>query len=84
MKHYADGDPNGKGKIYNVSNDKDRYRFTSSSKGMSTEDRSYLIYTLRNFLRAETSTVTGTKSVAQRALKTYKENIKMSKKFTIR
>lgn len=74
VKHYADGDPNGKGSIYNTSSDADRIRFKSSARGMSTEERSYLVYTLRNFLRAETSTITGTKNVAKRALATYKEN----------
>lgn len=74
VKHYADGDPNGKGKIYNTSEDSDRIRFTSSARGMSTEDRSYLVNTLRNFLRSETSTITGTKNVAKRALATYKKN----------
>lgn len=76
VKHYADGDPNGKGKIYNTSEDSDRIRFTSSARGMSTEERSYYVNTLRNFLRAETSTVTGTRNVAKRALATYKKNNK--------
>lgn len=74
VKHYADGDPNGKGKIYNTSEDSDRIRFTSSARGMTTEERSYYVNTLRNFLRAETSTVTGTKNVAKQALATYKKN----------
>lgn len=74
VKHYADGDPEGKGKIYNTSEDVDRIRFKSSARGMTEEDRSYLVYTMRNFLRAETSTITGTKNAAKRALATYKEN----------
>lgn len=74
VKHYADGDPNGKGKIYNTSMDSDRIRFTSSARGMTGEDRSYLVNTLRNFLRAESSTVTGTKNIARKALATYKKN----------
>lgn len=79
VKHYADGDPNGKGSIYNVSKkpgekNPDRIRFTSSARGMTTEERSYLVTTLRNFLRAETSTVTGTKNMAKQALATYKKN----------
>lgn len=74
VKHYADGDPNGKGSIYNTSSDADRIRFKSSARGMTTEERSYLVNTLRNFVRAETSTITGTRNAAKRALATYKEN----------
>lgn len=74
VKHYADGDPNGKGSIYNTSEDVDRIRFKSSARGMTTEERSYYVNTLRNFVRAETSTITGTINVAKSALATYKKN----------
>ena len=74
VKHYADGDPDGKGRIYNTSSDGDRIRFKSSARGMTTEERSYLVKTLCNFVRAETSTITGTRNVAKRALAIYKEN----------
>lgn len=73
VNHYATGDPNGKGKIYNVSDDYKRIRFTSTSKGMTQQERSYYVNTLRNFLRAETSTVSGTKKAINTAFETFKE-----------
>lgn len=74
VEHYAIGDPNGKGSIYNVSEDYDRIRFTSSTKGMTQEERSYYVNTLRNFLRAETSTIKGTKAAINKAFETYKSH----------
>lgn len=76
VQHYAVGDPNGKGSIYNVSDDQERIRFTSSARGMSSEERAYLINTMRNFLRAETSTITGTRKAAKKALASYKASHK--------
>lgn len=67
VEHYAVGDPNGKGSIYNMSDDHKRIRFTSSSKNMDSEERKYYVDTLRNFLRAETSTVTGTRRAIKKA-----------------
>ena len=76
VQHYAVGDPNGRGSIYNVSDDQERIRFTSSARGMSSEERAYLVNTIRNFLRAETSTVTGTRKAAKKALASYKASHK--------
>lgn len=76
VEHYAVGDPNGKGSIYNVSDDRERIRFTSSSRGMSNAERAYLVNTMRNFIRAETSTVTGTRKAAKKALASYKASHK--------
>lgn len=72
VEHYAIGDPNGKGSIYNVSDDKKRIRFTSSTKDMTTEERSYYVNTLRNFLRSETSKVSGTKEAVSKAYQSFK------------
>lgn len=74
VEHYALGDPNGKGSIYNVSDDFDRIRFTSSTRGMDPEERSYYVNTLRNFLRAETSTVSGTRQAVSKAYKSFADN----------
>lgn len=74
VEHYAIGDPSGKGSIYNVDVNKGRIRFTSTSKGMSGEERAYLINTIRNFLKAETSTVSGTKRAFKRAYTTFMKN----------
>ena len=76
VEHYAVGDPNGKGSIYNVSEDQERIRFTSSTRGMSSEERAYLVNTMRNFLRAETSTITGTRKAAKKALASYQASHK--------
>lgn len=74
VEHYAVGDPNGKGSIYNVSDDYSRIRFTSSTKGMDGEERLYYVNTLRNFIRAETSTLSGTDEAITKAFKTYIKN----------
>ena len=83
VEHYAVGNPKGKGFIYNVDQEKGRIRFTSSTfiKGsdgrrrkMTTEERSYLINTVRNFLNAETSTISGTKKAFSRAYMTFMQN----------
>lgn len=71
VAHYALGDPNGKGSIYNVPEDFSRIRFTSSTKGMTTEERSYYVNALRNFLRAKTSTVSGTKAALEKGYQTF-------------
>ena len=74
VEHYAFGDPNGKGSIYNVPDDFSRIRFTSSTTGMTPEERSYYVNTLRNFLRSETSTVSGTKESMKKAYTTFMKN----------
>ena len=74
VEHYADGDPNGKGKIYNVNKEKGTRRFKTTTKNMTPEERSYYVNTLRNFLNAKTSTIRGTKEAAQKAFQTYKKN----------
>lgn len=74
VEHYAVGEPNGKGSIYNVSDDFERIRFTSSTKGMNSNERKYYIDTLRNFLRAETSTITGTRNALNQAYNTFMKN----------
>lgn len=71
VEHYAVGDPNGKGSIYNVSDDYSRIRFTSSTKDMDQEERSYFVNTLRNFLRAETSKVSGTREAVSKAYQSF-------------
>lgn len=71
VEHYAVGDPNGKGSIYNVSDDYSRIRFTSSTKGMDQEERSYYVNTLRNFLRSETSKVSGTREAVHKAYESF-------------
>lgn len=74
VEHYAVGDPAGKGSIYNVNEEKGRIRFTSSTRGMTQEERSYYINTMRNFLNAETSTISGTRKAIDTAFQTFKEN----------
>lgn len=74
VEHYAVGEPNGKGSIYNVSDDLERIRFTSSTKGMNSDERRYYVDTLRNFLRAETSTITGTRNALNQAYNTFMKN----------
>lgn len=71
VEHYAVGDPNGKGSIYNVSDDYSRIRFKSTDKGMTGKERSEYVNTLRNFLRAETSTMKGTEAAINKAYNTY-------------
>ena len=77
VSHYAYSDPGGKGSIYNVNPEKDTIRFTTKlpGKGLQYEkERAYLINTIRNFLNAATSTVSGTKKVIKKAYESFMEN----------
>ena len=71
IKKYATGEPRGKGKIYNVNWETGAIRITSSTRGMTGEEKAYLITTMRNILSAKTSTVRGTKQAKMKAWKTF-------------
>lgn len=74
VEHYAISDPNGKGSIYNVTmtdGSPTRIRFTSSLKGLNSKEKAYLVNTVRNFMLAETSTISGTKKAFNRAYQTF-------------
>lgn len=76
VSHYAYSDPGGKGSIYNVNPEKDTIRFKYSlptGQGY-TREREYMINTLRNFLRASTSTVSGTRKAINKAFQSFKDN----------
>lgn len=75
VSHYAYSDPGGKGSIYNVNPEKDTIRFKSTlptGQGY-TREREYMINTLRNFLKASTSTVSGTRKAINKAYQTFKD-----------
>lgn len=76
VSHYAYSDPGGKGSIYNVNAEKDTIRFKSTlSTGQGyTREREYMINTLRNFLRASTSTVSGTRKAINKAFQSFMNN----------
>lgn len=76
VSHYAYSDPGGKGSIYNVNPEKDTIRFKSTlptGQGY-TREREYMINTLRNFLKASTSTVSGTRKAINKAFQSFKDN----------
>lgn len=76
VSHYAYSDPDGKGSIYNVNAEKDTIRFKSTlptGQGY-TREREYMINTLRNFLRASTSTVSGTRKAINKAFQSFMNN----------
>lgn len=76
VSHYAYSDPGGKGSIYNVNPEKDTIRFSTklpTGQGFNKE-RAYMINTLRNFLNAQTSTVTGTKKAINKAYNSFMKN----------
>ena len=76
VSHYAYSDPGGKGNIYNVNPEKDTIRFKStlpSGQGY-TREREYMINTLRNFLNASTSTVSGTRKAINKAFNSFIDN----------
>lgn len=76
VSHYAYSDPGGKGSIYNVNPEKDTIRFKSTlptGQGY-TREREYMINTLRNFLKASTSTVSGTRKAINKAFKSFMDN----------
>ena len=69
-------DPGGKGSIYNVNPEKDTIRFSTklpTGQGFNKE-RAYMINTLRNFLNAQTSTVTGTRKAINKAYNSFMKN----------
>ena len=85
VSHYAYSDPGGKGSIYNVNPEKDTIRFTTKlpGKGLQYEkERAYLINTIRNFLNAETSTVSGSKRVMKAAYDSFMKNNNVSADMT--
>ena len=71
IQNYATGEPNGKGSIYNVNWETGAIRITSSTRGMTGEEKAYLITTMRNILKSKTSTVRGTKQAKMKAWKTF-------------
>lgn len=76
VEHYAVGDPNGKGTIYNVNDETGTIRFKGTTRNITPEERSYYINTLRNFLNAKTSTVKGTREAARKSYDTFMKNRK--------
>lgn len=70
MKHYAASDPNGKGKIYNITPSGD-IRLTKDMRGMTAKERAYYINTMRNILNSKTYTVTGTKAAMKKSFEHY-------------
>lgn len=84
VSHYAYSDPGGKGSIYNVNPEKDTIRFKYSlptGQGY-TREREYMINTLRNFLNASTSTVSGTKKAITKAYESFMKNNKVQGNMT--
>lgn len=76
VSHYSYSDPGGKGNIYNVNPEKDTIRFKSTlptGQGY-TREREYMINTLRNFLKASTSTVSGTRKAINKAFQSFIDN----------
>lgn len=86
VKYYATQKSATKGAIYNVSKDgrirfsSDLQKYMNEGKGFQTaaQRRAYFINTLRNFLTAESSTVSGIKAIKKRAYETFKKNIEAS------
>lgn len=84
VSHYAYSDPGGKGSIYNVNPEKDTIRFSTklpTGPGY-TREREYMINTLRNFLNAFTSTVSGTKKAITKAYESFMKNNKVQGNMT--
>lgn len=78
IKKYATGEPRGKGKIYNVNWETGAIRITSSTKGMTGEEKAYLVNVMRNIMKAKTSTVRGTKNARIKAWKTFLDKADMN------
>ena len=71
VKHYAASDPNGKGKIYNITPSGD-IRVSKNMKDMTAKERAYYINTMRNILNSKTYSVTGTKAAMKKSYEYYK------------
>ena len=83
VKYYAEEKTATRGAIYNVDKKTGRIRFSSDLQKFMNEGeafnrasdrRAYFINTLRNFLNAETSTVSGIKRVKKAAFETFKSH----------
>lgn len=71
VEHYALTDPAGKGDIYHINPARATIRFTSDTRGMTGAEKAYLINTVRNFLNAKTSTISGTRAAVKSAYETF-------------
>lgn len=71
IEKYALGEPNGKGKIYNVNMDKGSIRITSDTRKMTSEEKAYLVNVMRNIMKSKTGTVKGTKAARVTAWKSF-------------
>ena len=73
ISHYAN-DVNGKGKMYNVNQEKGTIRVSKDFRKMTPEERARAITVMRNIIIAKTSTVKGTRAAMVKAFNTIKEN----------
>lgn len=73
ISHYAN-DVNGKGKMYNVNQEKGTIRVSKDFRKMTPEERARAITVMRNIIKAKTSTVKGTRAAMVKAFNTIKEN----------
>ena len=79
IESYALSDPNGKGKIYNVNDEKGTIRITKDlSRFGSGEEKSKFVNVLRNILTSKTRTVTGTRESLKKGYETAKEKYNFS------
>lgn len=73
IQRYAIEKPKTGGKIYNVNTNKGTIRVSKDLKKFSGEELSYLRKVVGNILKAETSTISGTKAARTRAYEKFKE-----------
>ena len=79
VEKYANSTAKHKSFIYNVNMDKDTIRLSQKTRGLTSEEKAYLINVARNIIKAKTSTVKGTKEVTHKRYESFIKNAKIPK-----
>lgn len=73
ISHYAN-EVEGKGKMYNVNQEKGTIRVSKDFRKMTPEERAHAVTVMRNIIKAKTSTVKGTRAAMQKAFTSIMED----------
>lgn len=79
VEKYANSTSKHKSFIYNVNKEKDTIRLSQKTKGLTSEEKAYLVNVARNIIKAKTSTVKGTKAVSHKRYESFIKNAKIPK-----
>lgn len=77
VQHYAISGAAHKKFIYNVNMEKGTIRLSQKTKGLTSEEKAYLINVARNIVKAKTGTVKGTRTARHKAYETFMKKNKI-------